>query len=114
MSDIWEGKAMPIYQIRLKEQLDQHWSAWFSGLMVTTRANGETLLTGEVVDQNGQIIPHTMNYAVAPAQAAMDTGEARLYVDAQLVQRYSRHFIYEGSIAQAPAPEGTPRKEKQA
>jgi len=114
MSDIWEGKAMPIYQIRLKEQLDQHWSAWFSGLMVTTRANGETLLTGEVVDQNGQIIPHTMNYAVAPAQAAMDTGEARLYVDVQLVQRYSRHFIYEGSMAQAPAPEGTPRKEKQA
>src|SRR5258708_17045355 len=89
MSDIWEGKAMPIYQIRLKEQLDEHWSAWFSGLMVTTRANGETLLTGEVVDQNGQIIPHTMNYAVAPAQAAMHTGAARLYVDAPLGQLHT-------------------------
>jgi hypothetical protein len=42
---------MPIYQIRLKEQLDSHWSAWFGGLTVTTEANGETLLTGEVVDQ---------------------------------------------------------------
>ena len=51
MSDTWEGEAMPIYQIRLKEQLDQHWSAWFGGLMVTIKANGETLPTGEVVDQ---------------------------------------------------------------
>lgn len=42
---------MPIYQIRLKEQLDSYWSAWFGGLTVTTEANGETLLTGEVVDQ---------------------------------------------------------------
>lgn len=42
---------MPIYQIRLKEQLDPHWSAWFDGLTVTTEVNGETLLTGEVVDQ---------------------------------------------------------------
>ena len=42
---------MPIYQIRLKEQLDSHWSAWFGGLTVTTEENGETLLTGEVVDQ---------------------------------------------------------------
>ena len=42
---------MPIYQIRLKEQLDQHWSAWFGGLTITTGANGETILTGKVVDQ---------------------------------------------------------------
>ena len=42
---------MPVYQIRVKEQLDQHWSAWFDGLALTTEANGETVLTGEVVDQ---------------------------------------------------------------
>ena len=42
---------MPIYQIRLKEQLDQHWSAWLGGLTITTEANGETVLTGRVVDQ---------------------------------------------------------------
>jgi hypothetical protein len=42
---------MPMYPIHLKEQLDQCWSAWLGGLTVTTEANGETLLTGEVVDQ---------------------------------------------------------------
>ncbi len=42
---------MPVYQIRIKEQLGQHWSAWFGGLTITTEANGETVLTGEVVDQ---------------------------------------------------------------
>jgi hypothetical protein len=42
---------MPIYQIRLKEQLAQHWSSWFGGLTITTEENGETVLTGEVVDQ---------------------------------------------------------------
>ncbi len=42
---------MPVYQIRLKEQLDQHWSSWFGGLTITTEANGGTVLTGEVVDQ---------------------------------------------------------------
>jgi hypothetical protein len=42
---------MPVYQIRVKEQLDQHWSSWFDGLAMTTEANGETVLTGEVVDQ---------------------------------------------------------------
>ena len=39
------------YRIRLKEQLDQRWSAWLGGLMVIHEANGETVLTGEVVDQ---------------------------------------------------------------
>ncbi len=42
---------MTVYQIRLKEQLGRHWSAWFGGLTVTNEANGETVLTGEVVDQ---------------------------------------------------------------
>ena len=43
---------MPVYQIRLKEQLDQHWSSWLGGLTITTEANGETVLTGEIVDQS--------------------------------------------------------------
>ena len=42
---------MTVYRIRLKEQLDQRWSAWLGGLMVTHEANGETVLTGEVIDQ---------------------------------------------------------------
>ena len=39
------------YQIRLKEKLDQHWSAWLGGMKVIHEANGETVLIGEVVDQ---------------------------------------------------------------
>ena len=42
---------MPIYQIRLKELLDPRWSAWFGRTTATSEANGETLLTGEVIDQ---------------------------------------------------------------
>ena len=42
---------MTVYQIRLKEKLDQRWSAWLGGLSVIHEANGETVLTGEVVDQ---------------------------------------------------------------
>jgi hypothetical protein len=39
------------YQIRLKEKLDQRWSAWLGGMKVIHEANGETVLIGEVVDQ---------------------------------------------------------------
>ena len=42
---------MTVYRIRLKEKLDQRWSTWLGGLMVIHEANGETVLTGEVVDQ---------------------------------------------------------------
>jgi hypothetical protein len=42
---------MTVYQIRLKEQLDQHWSDWLGGLKVIHDANGGTVLSGEVVDQ---------------------------------------------------------------
>jgi len=46
-----EGGTMTVYRIRLKEMLDQRWSAWLGGLIVIHEANGETVLTGEVVDQ---------------------------------------------------------------
>ncbi len=42
---------MAAYRIRLKEQLDQHWSSWLSGLKMIYEANGETVLAGEVGDQ---------------------------------------------------------------
>jgi len=40
-----------IYQIRLQGRLDPQWAAWFDGLTITVTANGDTLLTGPVVDQ---------------------------------------------------------------
>lgn len=46
-----DGSQPIIYQIRLKGHLDRQWTAWFEGLTVTLEDNGETLLTGPVIDQ---------------------------------------------------------------
>ncbi len=40
-----------IYEIRIKGHLDDRWGDWFGGLTITLRDNGDTLLTGRVVDQ---------------------------------------------------------------
>jgi hypothetical protein len=40
-----------VYQIRLKGHLGRRWTDWFGGLSITLEDNGETLLTGPVVDQ---------------------------------------------------------------
>ena len=40
-----------IYHIRVKGQLDVKWADWFEGFVMTPRGNGETHLTGAVVDQ---------------------------------------------------------------
>jgi hypothetical protein len=40
-----------VYQIRVKGHLGAQWTDWFEGLTVTLDDNGETLLTGPVVDQ---------------------------------------------------------------
>jgi hypothetical protein len=39
------------YEIRIKGHLDNRWAGQFSGLILTREDNGETLLTGQVVDQ---------------------------------------------------------------
>jgi hypothetical protein len=41
----------PIYQIRIRGHLDSAWTDWFGGLSITLEDNGDTLLTGIVVDQ---------------------------------------------------------------
>lgn len=40
-----------IYQIRIKGYLSQQWIDWFDGLTVTRDEDGNTLLTGPVLDQ---------------------------------------------------------------
>jgi hypothetical protein len=40
-----------IYQIRIQGHLGRQWTEWFEGLTITLEANGDTLLTGPVVDQ---------------------------------------------------------------
>ena len=46
------GPGQPmVYQIRIKGHLDPLWNEWFEGLTLTLEDNGDTLLTGSVVDQ---------------------------------------------------------------
>jgi hypothetical protein len=40
-----------VYEIRIKGHLGREWADWFEGLTLTALDNGETLLTGAVVDQ---------------------------------------------------------------
>jgi hypothetical protein len=46
------GPVQPqVYQIRIKGHLGHQWADWFEGLSITLTDNGETLLTGPLVDQ---------------------------------------------------------------
>ena len=40
-----------VYQIRIKGHLGHQWTDWFEGLAITLEDNGDTLLTGPVIDQ---------------------------------------------------------------
>ena len=40
-----------LYEIRLKGHLANQWAEWFEGLTLTREDNGDTLLSGSVVDQ---------------------------------------------------------------
>ena len=50
-ASIEDQNAPERYEIRIKGHLDDKWAAWFEGLTLTREDNGETLLTGPVVDQ---------------------------------------------------------------
>jgi hypothetical protein len=39
------------YEIRLKGHLNDRWVEWFDGMTITREENGETLISGPVVDQ---------------------------------------------------------------
>lgn len=49
-SEIDPGQPL-VYQIRIKGHLGREWTDWFEGLTIQLTDNGETLLTGPVVDQ---------------------------------------------------------------
>jgi hypothetical protein len=40
-----------VYQIRIKGHLSHQWTDWFEGLTITLEEDGDTLLTGPVIDQ---------------------------------------------------------------
>ena len=55
MSNELDPKTDPgqskVYQIRLKGHLSRQWADWFEGMTITLEDNGDTLLTGPVIDQ---------------------------------------------------------------
>jgi hypothetical protein len=40
-----------IYQIRLRGHLGPQWTDWFDGFAITLEEDGDTLLTGRILDQ---------------------------------------------------------------
>jgi hypothetical protein len=55
MGESWmadeQASAEKIYHIRVKGNLDEKWADWFEGFVMASRDNGETLLSGAVMDQ---------------------------------------------------------------
>jgi hypothetical protein len=39
------------YMIRIKEHLDSHWKDWFDDFVITHTDDGNTILSGVIVDQ---------------------------------------------------------------
>lgn len=48
---VTDPRQSTAYQIRIKGHLGRQWTDWFGGLTITLEDNGDTLLTGPVVDQ---------------------------------------------------------------
>lgn len=40
------------YMIRVKNHLDLHWEGWFEGMTIEHTEDGQTILTGEIIDQS--------------------------------------------------------------
>ncbi len=46
-----EASQPMIYHVRIKGHLGRQWTEWLGGMTITPEENGDTLLTGPVVDQ---------------------------------------------------------------
>ena len=51
MVDEGRGSERAVYQIRVRGIIGTQWSGWFDGMEIVLLADGETLLTGPIVDQ---------------------------------------------------------------
>ena len=49
-SDSNPGQPL-VYEIRIRGHLGRRWADWFGGMAITQEDNGDTLLTGAVIDQ---------------------------------------------------------------
>jgi hypothetical protein len=44
-------RTVAVYTIRVVGQIDEHWSSWFDGLTITNFDPGETVISGDIIDQ---------------------------------------------------------------
>ncbi|HJQ15204.1 MAG TPA: hypothetical protein VJ830_10700 [Anaerolineales bacterium] len=51
MAEVIDSGESTVYQIRVKSHLGSDWTDWFEGLTITLEEDGDTLLTGPVLDQ---------------------------------------------------------------
>ena len=49
---VMTGPAKNIYEIRVRGHIDERRSEWLGGLHVTHLPDGDTILSGEIVDQS--------------------------------------------------------------
>ncbi len=45
------SKKIMIYQIRINGHLDNKWADWFGNMTFSLENNGDTIITGPIVDQ---------------------------------------------------------------
>lgn len=80
------GQPM-VYQMRVKGHLGFDWMDWFEGLTITLEDNGDTLLTGPVIDQAALhgllkkirdlgMLLISVNTLEPPASTTLRTGQA--------------------------------------
>jgi hypothetical protein len=51
MAEVINSNQPLVYQIKVKSHLSSDWTDWFEGLTITPEEDGDTLLTGPVIDQ---------------------------------------------------------------
>jgi len=51
MAEVIDSSQPMIYQIKVQGHLGRQWTDWFEGLTINLEDNGNTLLTGPVIDQ---------------------------------------------------------------
>jgi hypothetical protein len=51
MAEVMDSSQPMIYQIKVKSHLSPDWTDWFEGLKITPEEDGNTMLTGPVIDQ---------------------------------------------------------------
>jgi len=49
---MWNVENTMYVEIRIKGGLKQDWSDWLEGLIISSQANGETVLNGQIPDQS--------------------------------------------------------------